>query len=226
MKTACLSRLLHQTAPPRPAACHHHVTGRPVLSHSVAITPPSRIPTATSRDGSMAGYPPPTPLPKLQELGVRPGYRLPAAIKGPRHVPTSPRTAAATPSSSIGTRAPPPQAPPPPVHRRLRTHLYTPFQPKVGRGIKYLWSPLRFALLLDRRRGSARRGLAPAGRTRATTLPLSLLNRGGGERWQFSQRPLGLFPFPHHPSLFPSLFLPNKTLTFKLFLQNNPALHK
>jgi hypothetical protein len=39
---------------------------------------------------STPGYPP--PLPKLPELGVRPGYRLPAAIKGPRRVPTSPRT--------------------------------------------------------------------------------------------------------------------------------------
>jgi hypothetical protein len=135
---ACPSRRLNQTPPPRPAACHHRVVGRPVPSHSATFTPRHESRPRTSPNESTAGYfSPPLPLPEVPRARSPAGLPPSRGYKRTRHAPTSPRTATTEPLSPIGSRAPPHGAPPPPVHCRPRTHLYTPSQPKVGRGIKY-----------------------------------------------------------------------------------------
>jgi hypothetical protein len=186
-------------APRRPHATVE--TSMPLPSHR-AVTSPAQGARRDVIQGQSLPVPLPSCLPGCREDFSSPN-RLPAPIKSPARLPTLPRTATIEPPSSLGTRAPPPRAPPPPVRHHPRTRLCSPSQPKVGRGIDSPCSPLRFTLLPDRRRGPAHQQSLPAALPRAAFLPLSILNRGGGRRWLFGRKALGLFLFPPSPlSLF------------------------
>jgi hypothetical protein len=114
----------------------HSGSARRVMSNSAQST---ANPGPGLAGESTPGYffLPPPPWPKLLELGVRPGYRLPAPIKGPARLSVAPRTSTTISSSSSSPPSPPPappRTPPRAAHHRPSIRLSRAPQPKEGMG--------------------------------------------------------------------------------------------
>jgi hypothetical protein len=152
---------------------------------------------------------------------------LPAPIKGPARLPTSPRTAQPNFPAFQASKHHHHQPPEPAATRRHEAVSTCDFGPRWAWGRDPLGSPSVLphlpAVAVARVTGGHPCQSVPA--RPAPPLYRSSGGVGVGRRWLFSQRPLAFFLFPHRaPPLYSlSPLLSKQTLSLKLYHKNNPA---
>jgi hypothetical protein len=195
--------LRRRSPPPRPRlarlhnASHHTARSRPRSTPDFSRSRPRHGPSAEGR----------------REDFSFPQTDLPAPIRGPVRLPTSPRTAPAEPPCLPSLQAPPP--PTTIVGRRPtpRSRFYKRFRSKVSTGSRSPRFPLRFPFSPA---AANPRGAGAHRRPKATPASSVLdRERGEEEEGRFAHTPL---PFPISPPGPPplyslSLLLSNQTLS-------------